>query len=564
MGSGAGKDSGSTRVVTVAPAVQAPEVDLPEVEGPPQIGKPEVSVSSDIYKNKPYVDGAFRLIDGKVLAWDGECADIVSPIFETETGSAVVIGRQAILTPSESQEACNAANLSWDAGRGVWASKSLEQRIEVLLELVKMLKLRRAEIVSTLQWEICKNDADAAKEFDRTMDFIVALIQTARDSEHGGSLHTGGFHAVVRRSPVGVMMNFGPMNYPFNETYATLIPGLLMGNSVVMKIPSTGGAAHFFTMEAYAKCLPPGVVNFVSGPGRNTMPPVMETGKIDMLAFVGNSKTADTVLRYHPNPHRLRTLLSLDGKNLGIVLPDADIRIAARECLLGSTSFNGQRCTAIKLIMVHNSVVEQFNAKFCSLVNGLVAGAPFGKASVTPLPELKKPAYLAELVADAIAHGAEVINLRGGECDRTLFFPAVLFPVTSAMRAWKEEQFGPLIPIARYDSIDEVYKYLKEASTGQQVSIFTSSDAGATPSAELSQLLDVCALSTCRVNVNVQCQRGPDSFPFAGRRSSALGTISVAEALRAVSVETMVASKQSEAVSRVCQGSAVFAAVHNS
>merc|ERR1719440_220266 len=147
-----------------------------------------------------------------------------------------------------------------------------------------------------------------------------------------------GVSAVVKRAPLGVMMNLGPSNYPFNETYATLIPALLMGNSVVMKVPNTGGLAHFLTMEAYAESFPAGVVNFVSGRGRDTMPPIMATGQVAILAFIGSSKAADAVVRQHPAPHRPRNVLSLDGKNLGIVLPDADLDVAAKECLAGSTS----------------------------------------------------------------------------------------------------------------------------------------------------------------------------------------------------------------------------------
>merc|ERR1719181_1969739 len=198
------------------------------------------------------------------------------------------------------------------------------------------------------------------------MDFIAALIAAARAFDSTGVVCEEGVYGIVKRSAVGVMMNLGPSNYPFNETYATLIPALLMGNSVVMKIPNTGGLAHFLTMEAYAEAFPAGVVNFVSGRGRDTMPPIMATGLVDILAFIGSSKAADSVVRQHPQPHRLKNLLSLDAKNLGIVLPDADLDLAAKECLLGSTSYNGQRCTAVKLIMVHKSVADAFNEKFCA------------------------------------------------------------------------------------------------------------------------------------------------------------------------------------------------------
>merc|ERR1712032_565293 len=124
-----------------------------------------------------------------------------------------------------------------------------------------------------------------------------------------------------------------------------------------------------------------------------------------------------------------------------------------------------------------------------------------------------------------------------------------MYPVTSDMKLWREEQFGPVIPVATYESIDEVYDYLDKMHFGQQAAIFTSQEKGESFS-ELTDLLDACALSTCRVNLNVQCSRGPDCYPFAGRRSSAMGTISVTEVLRAVSVETMVASKSKAVITR--------------
>lgn len=523
-----------------------------------QIQKPEVSTESTAYKTRPFVDGARVLIGGEVRAWAGPCEEVVSPIFVAETGQAVAIGRQAFLGGKESVEAVEAAAKSWARGRGPWATATLGHRIAAVEALIVRLTSIRMEIVSVLQWEICKNDADAAKEFDRTMEFAEALIVAARDLNGSGPVCEEGVHALVRRSPVGVMMNLGPSNYPFNETYATLIPALLLGNSVVMKIPTTGGLAHFLTMEAYAECFPAGVVNFVSGRGRDTMPPIMETGKIDILAFIGSSKAADSLMRHHPQPHRLRTLLSLDAKNVGVVLPDADLDVAVKECVAGSTSYNGQRCTAIKLIMVQKSIAEVFEAKFAAAVSGLAAGLPFGNNSITPLASVK-PEYISELVEDAKMLRAQIVNEGGGHWDRSLFYPAVLYPVNSEMRVWREEQFGPVVPVSTYNNIEEVYDYLDKMHFGQQSAIFTSAAAVSAPSAELTELLDACALSTCRVNLNVQPSRGPDCFPFAGRRSSAMGTISVTEVLRAVSVETMVASKKKEVLERACEGSAIFA-----
>mmetsp|Transcript_18819 Transcript_18819/g.33081 ORF Transcript_18819/g.33081 Transcript_18819/m.33081 type:complete len:543 (+) Transcript_18819:40-1668(+) len=526
----------------------------------PQIGKPEVSQGSELYKNRPYIDGAKVLVDGQVKPWAGKCSEVLSPVYCAETSEKIPIGRQATMTAKEAVEAMEAAAKAWKRGRGEWPRQTLEQRIAAVETLVIRLKAKRDEIIRALQWEICKNDGDAAKEFDRTMDFVNSLISKARDFDSQGVVCEEGVHALLKRSPVGVMMNLGPSNYPFNETYATLIPALLMGDSVVMKIPNTGGLAHVVTMEAYAECFPPGVVNFVSGRGRDTMPPCMETGLVDIFAFIGSSKAADSLVKAHPQPHRLKNLLSLDAKNLAVVMPDADLDVAVKECLAGSTSYNGQRCTAIKLIMVHESISKTFNEKFVAAVSSLAAGSPFGKNAITPLAS-SSTEYMNQLTEDAKSKGASVINAAegGGHWDRSLYFPAVLFPVNSQMEVWHAEQFGPVIPIAPFKDLSEPIDWLEKMHFGQQSAIFTSQSAAASPSKELAELMDVCALSTCRVNVNAQCQRGPDVFPFAGRRSSAMGTISVEEVLRAVSVETMVASKKPEVLARATAGSTVFA-----
>merc|ERR1712217_395118 len=212
-----------------------------------------------------------------------------------------------------------------------------------------------------------------------------------------------------------------------------------------------------------------------------------------------------------------------------------------------------------KLMMVHKSIADSFVEKFSAAVAGLTAGPPFGKHPITPLASAK-PEYMNELVEDAKEKGAKVINANegGAHWDRTLFFPAIVYPVTSDMKLWHEEQFGPVLPIAVYVKIEEVYDYLEKMHFGQQSAIFTSHDAAAKPTKELSELLDVCALSPSRVNLNVQCSRGPDCFPFAGRRSSAMGTISVTEVLRVVSVETMVASKSKDVITGATVTSTVF------
>jgi len=264
----------------------------------------------------------------------------------------------------------------------------------------------------------------------------------------------------------------------------------------------------------------------------------MASGKIDVLAFIGTSKVANLIRSQHPKPNRLRCVLGLEAKNAGIVLKDADLSIAVRECVLGSLSYNGQRCTALKILYVHRSVADEFLKMFAAQVRELQLGMPWENAQITPLPETNKCQYLNELVNDALSKGAKVINEGGGLFNQTIFSPAVLYPVNESMKVWHEEQFGPVVPIVPFDDISAPISYIENSDFGQQVSVF-----GTNPD-QIASLVDHLVNQVCRVNVNSQCQRGPDAFPFTGRKDSAEGTLSVSDALRAFSIRTLVATKE--------------------
>ena len=321
-----------------------------------------VTIKADdpMYINRPNVNGAKFLCNGEVRPWSGKVADVESPIYLEGSESKIVIGNQARMSPVEALEALDAAVGAWNKGKGEWPQMPVSERISCMEKFVAKLRLKREAIVNVLMWEICKVKPDAEKEFDRTMDYIAATIAAVKKmrGDDAALLDEGGILAQHHRNPIGVMLNLGPFNYPFNETYTTLIPAIIMGNTAVMKIPNVGALAHMETMEAFAECFPKGVVNFISGAGRETMPPIMATGKVDIFAFIGTSKAADALIKAHPCPHRLKSCLSLEAKNVGIILADADIDTAVTECALGALSYNGQRCTAIKQACAQSIVTE--------------------------------------------------------------------------------------------------------------------------------------------------------------------------------------------------------------
>lgn len=485
------------------------------------------------------------LSGGEMKPWNGDVHTVLSPVaVQTPEGlKRKVIGSYPLCTEKEALAALDAAILAYNDGRGEWPTMPVSERIACMDKFTGKMIAKKDEIVKLIMWEIGKSYADSIKEFDRTIEYINATIDALKDLDRNSSRFEieQGIIGQIRRSPLGVVLCMGPFNYPLNETFTTLIPALIMGNTMLFKPPKHGTLLHYPLLEAFASCFPKGVVNTIYGRGNVIIAPLMESGKINVLTLIGSSKVANQLKKMHPKVNRLRAILGLDAKNAAIITEKADLDLAVKECVLGSLSFNGQRCTAIKIIYVHKDVADAFIEKFSAAVSKLKIGMPWEKdVFLTPLPEPQKPAYLQECIEDAIANGAKVMNENGGKTFESFVYPAVLYPVNNKMKLYREEQFGPVIPILPFDNIETPIDYLIESSHGQQVSLF-SNDAD-----ELASLIDPLVNQVSRVNLNCQCQRGPDIFPFTGRKDSAEGTLSVPDALRAFSIRTMVATKLTE------------------
>ena len=240
-----------------------------------------VNPNNEKYRTRPYVNGDKTFIGGKIEEWFGDTKNSTSPIVDTTTGERLVIGSLAQFKTADSMAAVDAAKAAWTYGQGIWPQMTAEERIHAMTKFIDELSIRRQEIIDVLSWEICKNTADAAAEFDRTITFIKSIISAYSTliSTTTNWESVGGITYHVRRQPIGIMLCLSPFNYPLNEAYAVLIPALLSGNVAIMKIPTIGGLAHILTMEAFISAFPPGVVSFVSGAGRETMPPIMRSGE---------------------------------------------------------------------------------------------------------------------------------------------------------------------------------------------------------------------------------------------------------------------------------------------
>jgi glyceraldehyde-3-phosphate dehydrogenase (NADP+) len=488
----------------------------------------------------------YYLVNGELRRWEGPLREVLSPVW-VKTGETLArkrLGESPLLTEAAAMEALDVAVRAYDNGRGVWPTMSVGERIQCVQRFTRAMLEKKEPIVRLLMWEIGKSLREAEREFERAVAYIRETVEALKELDRVSSRFViqQGIIGQIRRAPLGVVLCMGPYNFPLYETFTTLVPSLIMGNTLVLKPPRFGILLFQPLLEAFRDSFPAGVVNTVFGEGEEIIPPLLASGKVDVLAFIGTNRVADALRKTHPRPHRLRCVLGLDAKNPAIILPDADLDLTATECIKGSLTYNGQRCTALKIIFVHRKIADAFLEKMARGIGALKYGMPWEKGvTVTPLPEPEKPGYLAELVRDAQDLGAGVINAGGGTAVKSFFYPAVLYPVTPEMRLYNEEQFGPVIPVVPYDDIREPIEYVVASNYGQQASIFgRDTDL-------LAQLVDSLVNQVCRININSQCQRSPDTFPFNGRKDSAEGTQSVSDALRIFSIRIVVSARETDA-----------------
>ncbi len=482
----------------------------------------------------PYKDGNTYLIDGEIRR-----AERTSPVYSSVClmrdgkPERVLLGNYPMLTGEESMSALDAAVKAYDNGNGAWPSMTIRDRMIALSNFVDRMKLQRENVVKLEMLEIGKNKRETEAEFDRTVRYIEDTIEEmgnlSKREDGNGTL------AYLIRTPNGVALCMGPSNYPLNETFTTLLPALAMGNTVVSKSPKIGMLCLTPLYEAFRESFPEGAINFINGDGREIITPIMQSGKLDVFAFIGSSGAFDKILENYPRIRKLKINAGLEAKNPGIILEDANLEDTVNECVKGALTYNGQRCTALKILYIPISRADEFVERLSDKVSNLSIGMPWENSNITPLPV--NVDYFTKFVYDAVSKGAKVVNPEGGKINGSFFFPAVLYPVTPDMNIYNQEQFGPVVPVAVYDDIKEVIEAIQRSRYGQQVSIFGNDYEN------VRRITNELRNHVSRINLNTQCMRGPDNLPFTGRKDSAVGTLSIRDALDFFSQPFVVGTK---------------------
>jgi glyceraldehyde-3-phosphate dehydrogenase (NADP+) len=467
-----------------------------------------------------------------------------------------MLGREPLLGPREVDLAIEAAERAYRGGEGEWPSLHVEARMAATLDFASAVEKRAEDVARLLMWEIGKPAKSARDEVSRSVEYIRETVKElaalrAADLEVLRGLAGGVPHvARTHRRPIGVVLAVAPFNYPVNEFLTTIVPALLMGNVVLAKTPRFGVLANTVLFDAFREAFPRGVVSVLPGEGRAILPALMgatrtdvagnPTGVVQALAFIGSEGAANAILRAHPAPITLHKVLGLGAKNAAIVLPDADLSRAVPAIVKGALGFNGQRCTAEKIVFVHRSLFDRFVEDLAARVAALPLGMPWTPGvGVTPLPEEHKLDAMRALLDDATAQGATIRNEGGGRGALSLMRPAVVAEVKPGMRLHHEEQFGPIVPVAAFDDVEEVLEWLRRSPYGQQAAVWGSAEGSRALVRRLTRFV-------ARVNVNDVCQRGPDSFGFSAADKSGFGTLSLREALLAFSRPVLVQATDTE------------------
>ena len=458
-----------------------------------------------------------NLVNGEWKSSEKEIK-IYSPINQEELGTVPAMSQ------AEVDEAMKAARAALPA----WRALSAVERAAYLHKTAAILERDKEEIGTILAKEVAKGIKAAIGEVVRTADLIrYAAEEGLRIT--GQAMEGGGFEAasknklaVVRREPVGVVLAIAPFNYPVNLSGSKIAPALIAGNVVMFKPPTQGSISGLLLAKAFEEAgIPAGVFNTITGRGSEIGDYIIEHKEVNFINFTGSTPIGERIGRL---AGMRPIMLELGGKDAALVLEDADLEHAAKQIVAGAFSYSGQRCTAIKRVIVLESVADTLVTLLQAEVAKLTVGDPFDNADITPVIDNASADFIWGLIEDAQEKGAQALTPIKREGN--LLWPVLFDQVTKDMKVAWEEPFGPVLPIISVANVEEAIVFANESEFGLQSSVFTNDFKKAF---EIAEKLEVGT-----VHINNKTQRGPDNFPFLGVKGSGAGVQGIKYSIEAM------------------------------
>lgn len=414
------------------------------------------------------------LINGRwVASADGGTQDVINP------ANGDVIRTISKATASDVQAALQAATDAFP----IWAGLSARERAAIMHRAADIFRARIDEANRLLTLEHGKPLNDSNKENRYSADVIDFYAEEGRrlDGIHfAGDI--GPTHSFVLRQPIGVVGAITPWNFPVDLLSWKLGPGLAAGCTFVIKPPSEAPLAATLFVAAFVEAgIPPGVLNVVTGPGGTVGAELVTNPLSRKIAFTGSTATGLWIAQQAAAQLKPVTL-ELGGSAPFVVCDDADLDIAVPEALRRTYSHTGQICISVNRIFVHRARYDEFVARFADAARRLrvtADGLAEPDADMGPMINAAALETVTAHVVDAVERGAQVVA--GGEppggpayARGYFYLPTVLTGVTPDMRVMREETFGPLAPIAAFDTLAEGVALANDTPYGLAAYVYTS------------------------------------------------------------------------------------------
>ena len=427
-----------------------------------------------------------------------------------------------------------------DARDAIHAAKKAEKSMNdmssrkisrILYDIHQELKEKHQEMSELITLETGKPIRESRVEMDRSLQ---TLLMAAEESKriHGETVPMDA--AIAGKSafgftvkiPLGVVAAITPFNYPVNLAIHKIAPALAAKNTVVFKPSSKAPLAALKMAQIMGRHLPPGAVNTITGRSSVLGDEIVTSKLVNKISFTGSVPTG---LYISSKAGMKKLTLELGGNDPLLVLDDADLDAAARGAVSGSYLNAGQVCIAVKRIIVHEKIADQFIDQLVSHTKKLKVGDPMDpETEMGPMIDEDAAIHVEQVVNGAIANGAQL--LCGGKRKGAFFDATVLDHVQKEMELVQKETFGPISPIIRVKSLDEAIEVANSTPYGLQAGVFTSSIENAKKA--------VREIKAGSVLINKQSTFRTDNMPFGGFKMSGMGKEGVKYA-----VEDMTRSK---------------------
>ena len=454
------------------------------------------------------------LINGEqTSAKSGEEMPIVNPATEEEFETV----------PKAGQEDVDAAVAAAKEAFKEWSKKDPDDRAAAMRAAISKIEENGKEIAGLLTREQGKPFSESMGElhhFLHGMNYYADLASKIEGVYANLPSALGKAYGMVIKRPIGVCAAIVPYNFPLTLMGTKVGPALAAGNTIVVKPADTTPLATLRVVELMQESgLPPGVVNVVTGPGKEVGEALATHPDIRRVAFTGSTQVGRRLMEIAA-PKFKRISAELGGSDPVIVFPDADVDAAVRGINIGRFFNAGQACLAAKRVYVFGEVYDEFMEGLTKRVARYELGDGMEKAEKPKIRmgPLNAPRYrelLADQLQDAVDGGAKVAVGGGGSNGKGYFFePTVIENAPYDGRVVREETFGPLLPVWKVDDVDEAIRLANDSPYGLGSSVFTHNVKW------IHRASQEIEAGMTWVN---QLHFGYDELPFGGVKDSGIG-----------------------------------------